>query len=63
MLVDEFSAKSWLTCISNKINKFLDVLMDGLPKHLLPFRSVDHKIEVVPRSALLSDLTDLIKKS
>jgi hypothetical protein len=60
MHVDESSVKfeakrdkSWLTCISNLINKFLDVLMNKLPKHLLLFRSVDHKIEVVPRLAPL----------
>ncbi len=53
--MDEFSAKSkakgvksWPTCISNTINKFLDVLMDDLPKHLPPHHNVDHKIEVVP---------------
>ncbi len=40
-------AKSWPTCISNIINKFLDVLMDELPKHLLLSCNVDHKIEVV----------------
>ncbi len=54
MHVDEFSVKSWFTYISNTINKFLDVLVDGLPKHLPFFRSVDHKIEVVLRSAPLS---------
>jgi hypothetical protein len=53
--VDESSAKSkakrvksWPTCISNTINKILDILMDDLPKHLPLFHNVDHKIKVVP---------------
>jgi hypothetical protein len=48
---DKYKAKgvkSWPTCISNTINKFLDVLMNDLFKHLSPFHNVDHKIEVVP---------------
>ncbi len=56
MCVDESSAKSKAkgakflsTCISNTINKFLDVLIDDLPKHLPLYHNVDHKIEVVPR--------------
>jgi hypothetical protein len=40
----------WPTCISNTIYKFLDIVIDDLPKHLLPSCNVDHKIEVVPRS-------------
>jgi hypothetical protein len=58
MCVDEYSAKSktkgakfWPMCISNIINKCLDVLTNKFPKHLPPFRNVDHKIEVVPRLA------------
>ncbi len=54
MCVDEFitkskakGAKSWPTCISNTINKFLDILMDDFPKHLFPSRHVDHRIKVV----------------
>jgi len=43
-------AKSWPICISNAINKFLDVLADEFSKHLPPFHNVDHKIEVVLRS-------------
>jgi hypothetical protein len=57
MHVDEYSAKSktkgaksWPTCISNIINKFLDILIDDLPKHIPPFCNVNHKIKVVPRS-------------
>jgi hypothetical protein len=42
-------AKSWPTCISNIINKFLGILIDELPKHLPPFCNVSHKIEVVSR--------------
>jgi hypothetical protein len=60
MCVDESSAKFkakrvkfWLTYISNIINKILDVLTNELSKHLPPSRSVDHKIEVVPRLAPL----------
>jgi hypothetical protein len=52
--VDEYSAKfktkkvkSWPTYISNIIHNFLDILIDDLPKHLPPFRNVDHKIKVV----------------
>jgi hypothetical protein len=41
---------SWPICISNTIYKFLDVLINNLPKHLLDSCNVDHKIEVVPRS-------------
>jgi hypothetical protein len=41
---------SWPTCISNTIYKFLDVLINDLPKHVLHSCNVDHKIEVVPRS-------------
>jgi hypothetical protein len=41
-------AKFWPTCISNTINKFLDVLTDNLLKHLPLYCNVDHKIEVVP---------------
>jgi len=55
MCVDESSAKYkakgakfWPTCISNTINKFLDVLMGNLPKHLPPSHNVDQKIKVVP---------------
>ncbi len=55
LIMDESSAKSkakgakfWPTCISNTINKFLDILMDDLPKHLPHFCNVNHKIEVVP---------------
>jgi hypothetical protein len=44
-------AKSLPTCISDTINKFLDILMDDFPKHLLRSRNVDHKIKVVPRFA------------
>jgi hypothetical protein len=58
MCVDEFNtkseakgAKSWPICISNTINKTLDILMDKLPKHLLFSRNVDRKIEVVFGSA------------
>jgi hypothetical protein len=58
LIVDEFSAeskakgvKSWPTCISNIINKFLDILIDDLLKHLFHFCDVDHKIEVVLGSA------------
>jgi hypothetical protein len=58
MHVDESSAKfktkgakSWPICISNTINKFLDILIDDLPKHLPLFHNVDHKIKVVPKSA------------
>ncbi len=54
MHVDESSAKSkakgvklWPIYISNIINKFLDILMDKLLKHLPHFRNVDYKIEVV----------------
>ncbi len=54
MHVDESSAKSkakgaksWPICIFNTINKFLDVLTNNFPKHLLHFCNVDHKIEVV----------------
>jgi hypothetical protein len=61
MCVDESSAKSktkgaksWPICISNTINKILDILTDNLPKHLTFFYNVDHKIEVVFGSALLS---------
>ncbi len=42
-------AKSWPTCISNTINKVLDILTNNLPKHLPPSRNLDHKIEVVHR--------------
>ncbi len=56
MCVDESSVKSktkgdkfWLTYISNIINKFLDILTNELPKHVLLFCNVDHKFEVVPR--------------
>ncbi len=62
----KFNAKGvkfWLTCISNTINKFFDVLMDKLPKHLPPSYSVDHKIKVVPRHHFLNDLIDLIIKN
>jgi hypothetical protein len=55
MCVDESNVKSkakgvkfWPFCISNTINTFLDVLMNKFLKHLLPFRNVDHNIEVVP---------------
>jgi hypothetical protein len=69
MCVDESNVKSkakgakfWPTCISNTINKFLDILTDELLKHLPPFHNVNHNIEVVPRSNhLLSHLTNLIK--
>jgi hypothetical protein len=61
MCLDEFSVKSkakgakfWLTCISKTINKFLDVLTNGLPKHLPLFHSVKHKIKAVPKLAPLS---------
>ncbi len=61
MSVDESSAKSqakgpksWPICISNTINKFLDILVDKLPRHLPPFHNVDHKIEVMPWSRLSS---------
>jgi len=61
MHVDESSAKSktkgaksWPICISNIINKILDILTDNLPKHLPLFYNVDHKIEVVFGLALLS---------
>jgi len=40
-----------LLVFPNKINKFLNVLMDELPKHLLLSCNVDHKIEVVFRLA------------
>jgi hypothetical protein len=43
-------AKSWPICNSNIINKFLDILMDKLPKNLPPSHNVDHKIKVVPWS-------------
>jgi hypothetical protein len=54
MHVDEFSAKSkakgakfWPTCIFDTISKFLDILINELPKHLPPFHDVDHKNEMV----------------
>jgi len=57
MHVNESSAKSkikrvksWPPYISNIINKFLDILVDKLPKHLSLLRNVDHKIKVVLRS-------------
>jgi hypothetical protein len=40
-------AKSWLTSISNIINKYFDVLTNELSKHLSPSHNVDHKIKVV----------------
>jgi len=52
--MDGFSAKSkakgakfWPTCIFDKISKFLDILINELPKHLPPFHDVDHKNEMV----------------
>jgi hypothetical protein len=58
MRVDESSAKSKAkgakfssTCISNTINKFLDILIDDFHKHLPFYRNVDHKIKVMPRLA------------
>jgi hypothetical protein len=60
MHVDESSAKSktkgaksWPTCISNIINKFLDILTYELRKHLPPC-NVNHKIEVVLRLTPIS---------
>jgi hypothetical protein len=40
-------AKSWPSCIFDTINKFLDVITDEFPKHLLLSCIVDHKIEVM----------------
>ncbi len=63
MHVDESSAKfqtkrakSWPIYNSNITNKFLDILMDKLPKNLPPSHNVDHKIEMVPwsRSSFMS---------
>jgi hypothetical protein len=57
MHVNESSAKSkikrvksWPPYISNIINKFLDILVDKLLKHLSLLCNVDHKIKVVLRS-------------
>jgi hypothetical protein len=47
-------AKQPPTFILDSFNKILKVLIDELPDALPPYREVDHKIEVVPRSAPLS---------
>jgi hypothetical protein len=47
-------AKQTPTFILDSFNNFLKVLTYELPNALPPYREVDHKIEVVPRSAPLS---------
>lgn len=44
-----------LACILDSLNNFTKVITNELLDALPPYRDVDHKIEVVPREALLSE--------